>query len=281
VLEQLQKIGGINMSNIINTEDILFEHQFWLQILGDHARFIHDSLSPDEEEKIARSSYFIQTFDKLLAQARKPLSNAHVSELTKIALAKAQEFRGFKLELIKEHIAGTIKISLPPTFINHMVNEIEEYLRIMLNILEGQSPDASPLHYHNLWLPDAAGHAGAIQCRLDDVESGLRMRSKDFVNGFHDLHMKAEEFVGYTRTNLQEFPALSRLNHQAESLIEMFMRFLKEIEDQIIDKSVLGTLLPLMTDHMFREECYYIYSLSKVSEVKNPDCNPAKPRLQD
>nr|WP_270584436.1 sigma-54-dependent Fis family transcriptional regulator [Bacillus smithii] len=29
-----------------------FEHGFWLQILGDHARFIHDSLAPQEKKEI-------------------------------------------------------------------------------------------------------------------------------------------------------------------------------------------------------------------------------------
>ena len=33
-------------------EEAVFELHFWLQILGDHARFIHDSLSPTEIEKL-------------------------------------------------------------------------------------------------------------------------------------------------------------------------------------------------------------------------------------
>lgn len=197
-------------SALNNTEDVLFEHRFWLQILGDHGRFIYDSLAPDEKKRIAEAESFIEIFDKLLNQARAPLSNAQINELTKAALANAEEFRKFKLDLIKAHIDGMIKIGLTPTFINHMVNEIEEYLRILLNILQGQSPEATPLHYHNLWLPDAAGHSVAIQSRLDDVESDLKMKSKEFIRGFQDLHRKAEEFVGYTRTNLSEFPALSR-----------------------------------------------------------------------
>lgn len=43
-----------------------FEHGFWLQILGDHARFIHDSLAPQEKQEIEQTRYFIQVFDQLL-----------------------------------------------------------------------------------------------------------------------------------------------------------------------------------------------------------------------
>lgn len=32
----------------------LFEHRFWLQVLGDHARFIFDTLSPQETEEIRK-----------------------------------------------------------------------------------------------------------------------------------------------------------------------------------------------------------------------------------
>jgi hypothetical protein len=268
------------MSNTFHADEVMFEHRFWLQILGDHGRFIYDSLAPDEEEMIAKAASFIQSFDDLLEQAGNTANSEQIFELTKNTLSSAQEFRRFKLELLRQRIAGIVKIGLPPTFINHMVNEIEEYLRIILNILQWQPPDAMPLHYHNLWLPDAAGHAVAIQCRLDDVENELREKSAEFVKVFHELHRKAEEFTGYTRTDLQDFPALLRLNHQAVNDIERFMTFLKELEEQIMDKRVLGTLLPLMPDHMFREECYYIYNLSKVSEIKTPDCNPAKPRIQ-
>lgn len=269
------------MSNISFIKEALFEHLFWLQILGDHGRFIHDALSPDEQNKIDLASYFIQIFDELLEQAGRELNEEQIYELTKQAFAFAEEIRRFKLDLIRDHIAGEIKIGLPPTFINHMVNEVEEYLRILQCLLDMKIPTAHPLHYHMLWLPDAAGHAGGIKCRLDDVEKDLRMKSKEFENDFHDLHRKAEEFNGYTRTNRMDFPALKRLNNQVEIKIGMFMRFLKDIEELRVSKRAVGTLPPLIPDHMYREECYYLFKLSRVSEVKDPDCDPTMPRIMD
>jgi hypothetical protein len=41
-----------------------------------------------------------------------------------------------------------------------------------------------------------------------------------------------------------------------------------------ISKEALGIIMPLMLDHMYREECYYLTKLAEVSEVKRPECNP-------
>ena len=54
-----------------NFEEVsLFEDRFWLQILGDHSRFIFTSLSPDETEAVNQAQNFIMTFDSLLQQSR-------------------------------------------------------------------------------------------------------------------------------------------------------------------------------------------------------------------
>jgi hypothetical protein len=46
-----------------------FEHRFWLQILGDHSRFIYEALAPVQKVEIELASSFIQVFDTLLEQA--------------------------------------------------------------------------------------------------------------------------------------------------------------------------------------------------------------------
>ena len=60
----------------------------------------------------------------------------------------------------------------------------------------------------------------------------------------------------------------------------MFKKFLKELEELVRSKKVLGSLQPLLLDHMYREECYYLTKLSFVSEVKAPECDPTKPRQE-
>jgi hypothetical protein len=80
---------------------------------------------------------------------------------------------------------------------------------------------------------------------------------------------------------LCDFAALERLNEQAETVINDFMSFLENMRDQRLDSKVLGSLMPLMADHMYREECYYLLQLSQsTDDIRKPVCDPASPRLE-
>ena len=59
----------------------IFEHRFWLQILGDHSRFILNALSPEETHFIDDATQFIKLFDYLLEKARRPISLEDLHEL--------------------------------------------------------------------------------------------------------------------------------------------------------------------------------------------------------
>lgn len=108
----------------LNNKDMaLFEHHFWLQILGDHSRFILNALSPKETAFIRQANQFIILFDTLLEKSHKPLSTEEVAELNCEAYSSAMEIRKLKLTLLTNHIAGKIDMTLPPTFINHMLND--------------------------------------------------------------------------------------------------------------------------------------------------------------
>jgi len=260
----------------------LFEHRFWMQILGDHSRFIFQSLAPNESEEIEKANHFIHSFDTLLEYARQDLRTEEVATLTQQACELTESLRDFKLHLLQRQLVGKISISLPPTFLNHMVNELEEYQRILDAILTGQEiPCEHPLHYHLLWLSDAVGHAATITSLMDMVEKDVQMKSEHFTMKFAHFYQKAVELAGYLRTNLQEFPALHRFNHQAEMEIQLFQVFLHELLEMRMHNAVLGVLSPLMADHMSREECYYLMKLSEVSDVKSPDCYPTKPRVEN
>jgi hypothetical protein len=162
-----------------------------------------------------------------------------------------------------------------------MVNELEEYQRILDAYLAGNQPEANtPVDLHLLWLSDAVGHAASITSLLDMVEHDSKQKSETFTKQFANYYQKAIELAGYLRTNLQNFPALKRFNHQAEMEMKLFQIFLHELEEMRMNNELLGVLTPLMADHMSREECYYLMKLSAVSAVKAPDCFPTKPRVE-
>ncbi|PLS05386.1 DUF2935 domain-containing protein [Neobacillus cucumis] len=255
-----------------------FEHRFWLQILGDHSRFIFEALVPDQVEEIKKASSFIQIFDTLLERAK----SADLVSLTNEAEKEVNHLREFKLDLIRKHLIGKIKIHLSPTFINHMVNELEEYVRILNHLKTGQVPPIyHELHHHLLWILDAAGHSEAISSNLDGVEKKLKEKSNLFLKDFEGFYLKAVELAGYLRTGLNAFPALTKMNVDAQLEIKLFQNFLLEIEELELSKQALGTFAPLMADHMFREECYYLMKLAESASLEPPNCDPTKPRLQD
>jgi hypothetical protein len=255
-----------------------FEHRFWLQILGDHSRFIYEALAPVQKEEIEIASTFIRVFDTLLNRAK----TSDLEPLTIEAESEVIKLREFKLELLRKHLIGKIKIHLPPTFINHMVNELEEYLRILNHLKDGQVPPIyHELHHHLLWLLDAAGHSDAISSNLDGVERKLREKSKAFTKSFDNFYLKAVELAGYLRTNLASFPALTKMNVDSQLEIKLFQNFLLEIEELRLSKQALGTFAPLMADHMYREECYYLMKLAESANLDPPNCDPAKPRLKE
>jgi len=265
----------------VNYENILlFEHRFWLQILGDHARFILNSLSPKETFEVERAEQFVQQFDQLLGQARNQLTDNDLRTLNRSAHQHALEIRNFKLHILQKQLIGNITVELPPTFFNHMVNEVEEYLRILRYGLSGEAPTPfHPVHYHFLWLPDASGHAASLANSLDTVEAKLINQSYEFKDHFDSLYLKAVEIAGYMRTSLKEFPALIQLNHETQIEIYIFQQFLTELEELKLTHRLLGTLMPLIPDHMYREECYYITKLAQISSVEAPECDPTKPRI--
>ncbi|MCM3638110.1 DUF2935 domain-containing protein [Sporosarcina luteola] len=257
------------------------ELQFWLQILGDHSRFIHDSLAPGQTDWIDTAAAFIERFDKLLDRSKQTLNETELLSLVSLSKTESEAIRELKLAIIKEQLVGNIKISLTPPFINHMVNEVEEAIRILSYLEKGESPPlVHPLHHDLLWLLDAAGHAGAIDATMDRVEKQLKKKSRKFVKEWEAFYLKAIEMVGFLRTNVSRFPALEKFHNDVYLEMTIFKTFLNELEEMGLKKENLGVLTPLMADHMAREECYYLMKLAESAGTPDPNCNPAKERVQ-
>lgn len=249
-------------------ESAVFEHQFWLRVLGDHSRFIHDSLYPSQKKDIEKATYFIKHFDQLFSQVN-ALNETNAISFANIVAEYVDQLKSFKLSIIKRHLLGEMGIHLTPTFISHMVNELEEYQLVLSYLEKGEVPPIyHELHHHLIWLLDASGHAGAIDARMDDTEKRLKEKSKIFAKHFEQFYLKAVELTGYLRTNVSKFPALNRFNDNVELEMTLFLAFLDELEEMELNAEVLGTFTVSMADHMAREEQYY---LSKVAESTKVD----------
>lgn len=245
----------------------IFEHEFWLEVLEDHARFIHDSLYPSERQDIEKASYFIQNFNQLLNKSRS-LNESNAISFSISTENVVEQLKAFKLSIIKRQLTGDIGIHLTPTFLNHMVNELEEYQLVLSYLKEGKIPPVfHELHHHLIWLLDASGHAGAIDSQMDMVEKRLKEKSKTFTKHFDQFYLKAVELTGYLRANVKTFPALKRFNNDVEIEMELFKTFLNELEEMELSAEVLGTFTASMADHMAREEHYYLMKLAESKEL--------------
>ncbi|SOB99520.1 hypothetical protein SAMN05880501_102222 [Ureibacillus xyleni] len=254
------------MSNYLRSA--VFEHSFWLHVLSDHSRFIHDSLYPSQKDDISKASYFIKHFDQLRGQVD-ALNESNIETFTNNVEGLVAQLKQFKLSLIKRHLLGQMKIHLTPTFMNHMVNELEEY-QLILSYLKVKKvpPIFHELHHHLVWLIDAAGHAGAINDRLDGVEKMLKEKSHEFTKHFEQFYLKAVELTGYLRTNVKRFPALNKFNHDVEVEMGLFKTFLNELKEMELSAEVLGTFSASMADHMAREEQYYLMKLMQSTKAE-------------
>ncbi|MGG0667301.1 DUF2935 domain-containing protein [Sporosarcina koreensis] len=262
-------------------KEALDELHFWLQILGDHGRFLHDSLAPGQNAWIDTAAAFIDRFDKLLNRSKQSLNQSELLSLVSHSKTESEAIREFKLAIIKEQLVGNIKISLTPSFINHMVNEVEEAIRLFSYLEKGETPPlVHPLHHDLIWLLDAAGHAGAIDANMDRVETQLKKKSSIFMKDWEAFYLKAVEMTGFLRTNVAKFPALEKFHSDVYLEMSIFKTFLNELEEMGLKKETLGALTPLMADHMAREECYYLLKLAESAGTPDPDCNPAKERVQ-
>ena len=116
-------------------------------------------------------------------------------------LELAKSVRELKIDILRHQISPALsgQIShLDATFINHMLNEIDQAIIILSEIeTEGAPNPVSPLHLNKLWLLDAEGHAITIAKLLDPTEKLKVKEAKKLAKRFAHLWAKTKEFIGY------------------------------------------------------------------------------------
>jgi len=273
--------------------DALRENWFWSSIFRDHATFIHDNLSPDQDQLARWAHNFQQHFERLHADAGQaaqaagitgpagsyaltgrpadaPLTALQGNELLRLEqqaqrlsnaiLEQLNSLKSFKEDLIQRKLDCKVKLGLPPTLLAHMVVEAEEAQRVMgrVRAMAPLPPALQAMHHHLVWLPDAAGHAAILHGLVDGVEKQLLTSTANFKEVFNGMHIKALELYSMLRVAPRMVGALRRLNRDALAEIGLFRAFLTELRELLEGCEVLGgNIMPAMADHMLREELYY------------------------
>jgi hypothetical protein len=250
--------------------DVRFEMDFWTGILKEHAQFQYDSLSPDETEAIAAAKDFRDRFSALHAQVESGLGEVPLAQLesyisdNKVAVT---QFVQYKKNLMKRLLTCNIKLTMTPSFLNHMINEAMEYYRVLSIIDESLRINyvLENLRLHKVWLSDASGHSDFIVSQLDGVEILYLTQAMEYMTIFDGLFKKAYEmYLFYERTGMDN-GGLTQFNRDTERVINDFTSYLETLSQLTADCRIYktGTFSPMVLDHMIREENYY---LKKVRE---------------
>lgn len=260
-----------------------FEHLFWLQIMRDHATFLGDALPCDATDLRQQADCFVREFEGLLRTARDLGNAAPEWETFACDVQSAVEGLGtFKLNLLAMMLRREITVTLTPTFVNHMVNELEDYLMILHFLSKGQVPVVkNPVPLHLLWLKDGQGHARYIACNLDYSDHDLIDEAKHFSERFLIQHSEANEYRGFLRTCLDRFPSLQRFNCRAGDSMQDFHDYLESLRQLLNEARAKGPLQVAVVDHMMREACYYLHKLHQADpgSIGMPKCDPTRPAV--
>ncbi len=260
-------------------QDINFENRYWLQILGDHLRFIEMALAPKEKELIERTVSLKKITDQLLDEARQ--SKKYKKDKIEKIIPVVQSIKELKADILERSLLGKVDVCLPSTFFNHMLAELEDYENILLQVQStGGFQEKHILDLHKLWACDAAGHAISIVQNLDPVEKDVIKKVMKINKSFEGLFNKDLEFIGYSvRTGLDYFPAIDKLNKQVKEQLFIFTDILKTLREERLSSQVLGVLHPLMADHMLRESHYYLRKVQEAAGEKVTAPDPTVPRI--
>lgn len=253
----------------------IFEHRFWLRIMLDHLYIILNALNFRETEERITAQSMIRTYNEMLGRVWDTLSDPQLKQLNEDAYKATQEIRKYKLHLLKRQLMGDISIAISSDLTNRLAIEADFYLDILNTFLQDIKYVIQPVPLHLLWLYDAAGHAVDIANGFNFSNTELKNKTISYQKDFMFLYIRAAEMKGFFRTGMNDFAAFDQFNEDVNSRLTEFTEFFVELNFKLIKGKVPTTVTPTMLDHMYREECYYLTQLSKVSKIRPPVCDPS------
>lgn len=177
------------------------EHQFWLEIIQDHAYFLFEALSPSEQHWINITCQYIAELGKLLTKLKQldrflPAGSDAMIQFAREATPIACHYYQLDGHIGKLRIENQININLTPTYFNGTLNEEQEYVRMLQYYVRGEDPP--PLSMDdliNLWLEDQQGHALLLVNLLDPTEVLLRKHASTYLDTFTALLSKQKQYT--------------------------------------------------------------------------------------
>lgn len=242
-------------------EDLLF----WLEVMRDHAIFQNSTFSPKETQYIEKSMLFRDYFQSMINLVNNEESlNRLIPDINKAV----DGFISFKINILRGLLRCNLEISLPPSLINHQIDEALEFRNELLSPESYQNVFRKPMSFISLlkvWLSDSSGHASAYASFLDPIESNLREEALSFKMKFDMLTIKADELQKMMMKSGEDERAFMLLVEETVELMRKFVLYLQKIKKYRAGCMVMaiGTLTPLLPDHMIREHEYFLNKLNE------------------
>lgn len=247
-----------------------FENQFWLTVFRDHTFFILSSLAPNETELIQTAKGFhqealarLESLDRLQTDGEWRVFSLEMTEY-------AARLISFKQLLLDNMLACKITLHLPPSLVDHMVREAEEYIQTITRMIQGTplKGAALALHESELWIPDGSGHAALIRSNVDPQEEDVFESAHHWKSEFDKLNLALQELKTKLRSGVRWVPTLERLMELTATQFVLFRQYLEHLEEMVAECRVLGDLKPLFMDHMARETTYFLEKLERATQER-------------
>ncbi|MDP5276430.1 DUF2935 domain-containing protein [Chengkuizengella axinellae] len=261
------------------------EHQFWLEILEDHAHFIHDFLSPSEEKWIGIANQYITSFRALRSKLnsidpKHSFSSIEMRRFSTEVYPVAEGFYKFEGHLQHLRLQNKVNLNMWPSYLNGTLSENREYLRILSFSVRGQIPTPLPLvDLLDLWLEDHLGHAQLFIDIMDPSEIFLIQQAEKSIQEFRAHMVKNRQIKGYLIFTAPGFPVQTAFAKDvSKSVISLF-----ELVEKLVEKykgtEVLNRSTLRFIEHHFPESCYFLRKLAFYNPdiYQIPNCPLTKP----
>jgi len=263
------------------------EHSFWLEILEDHAHFIHDFLSPNEREFVGYAKQYIRLFEGLRRKLANVAPNLNEQSPEMISFSReshtlAYGYYQFEGRLQRLRIENKVNLNLTPSYLNGTLGENLEYIRMLSYYVNGQVPPVLPLvDLMDMWLEDQVGHAALLVRALDGVEAQLVNETRSYMQIFQAYIIKNEAIKGYLRFMPEGFKVQLQFARDVSQSVIGFTQHVEKIVDLYKDEEVLNQTTLRFLEHHFPEACYFLTKLSYYApDIIYPPCALTKPSFR-
>lgn len=259
------------------SDSIINENRFWLQVMGDYARFIRNSLYPTAAAEVKRSLSFIKQLDDLLERSRQTLSDEQLKLFNRQVYQAVQDFRKFILYIVKKQISENNIIVLTSALLNEYVNDTERFLDILSTYMK-HNTIINPVSENATWLLKIYAGATHLQDSIGISFIDYKRKAAAFADKALDLYLRSYVIIGLRRTDLRTFPALEQVIADIQTQMTEYAEYMVDLIKLLKEKKLLGSITLLDLDNQYRQLCYYITKLSMFSKIRPPVCDPTSPR---